>query len=249
MAGDGANLAEVFSSFQGEGFFAGRRQIFIRFAGCNLNCNYCDTPDSRMARETCRLEKVPASGVFEEIRNPVSHEVLGRIIDKLSTPDLHSISLTGGEPLLQADFIKDMAADVPLYLETNGTLPEGARKLAGRLKFAAVDIKLPEHDCGDWDEVYARELETIDILKYKCFTFAKVVVFSTTRPETITKLAADLAGVCPPIHLVIQPVTAVGDILPPSVTELMTLSEAAGRHLQNVQVLPQVHKTADGGWL
>ncbi|MDX9694125.1 MAG: 7-carboxy-7-deazaguanine synthase QueE, partial [Methanothermobacter sp.] len=42
-----APIMEVFSSIQGEGLLVGCRQIFIRFAGCNLNCKYCDTPESR----------------------------------------------------------------------------------------------------------------------------------------------------------------------------------------------------------
>ncbi|HNS26376.1 MAG TPA: 7-carboxy-7-deazaguanine synthase QueE, partial [Methanobacteriaceae archaeon] len=33
-------INEVFSSIQGEGKLVGRRQVFIRFSGCNLDCNY-----------------------------------------------------------------------------------------------------------------------------------------------------------------------------------------------------------------
>lgn len=44
-----APIFEVFSSIQGEGKLIGRRQIFIRFAGCNLDCVYCDTPESKKA--------------------------------------------------------------------------------------------------------------------------------------------------------------------------------------------------------
>jgi 7-carboxy-7-deazaguanine synthase len=39
-------LSEIFVSFQGEGAHVGRRHLFVRLAGCNIRCRYCDTPDS-----------------------------------------------------------------------------------------------------------------------------------------------------------------------------------------------------------
>ena len=36
-------IKEIFESIQGEGPFVGVNQLFLRFCGCNLNCNYCDT--------------------------------------------------------------------------------------------------------------------------------------------------------------------------------------------------------------
>lgn len=237
-----ANLFEIFSSFQGEGFFAGRRQIFVRFTGCDLHCNYCDTPEAQAESDVCRVEKEPGMGEFEEVPNPLRAEQVSDMIKALATPDLHSVSLTGGEPLHYADFIAELDIPYPIYLETNGNHPEEVVKVADRVKFAAVDIKLPEHNAGEWDKIYKNEVETIDILKYKAFTMAKVVVFDSTTPETIGQIAKDLDEICPPIHLVIQPVTPKGGIQPPDNRALMKLSEAAGEHLQNVQVLPQVHK-------
>ncbi|MDF1532664.1 MAG: 7-carboxy-7-deazaguanine synthase QueE, partial [ANME-2 cluster archaeon] len=40
-------LGEIFNSIQGEGIFTGMRQVFVRFQGCPLHCDYCDTPQSR----------------------------------------------------------------------------------------------------------------------------------------------------------------------------------------------------------
>ncbi|MDZ4172032.1 MAG: 7-carboxy-7-deazaguanine synthase QueE [Methanobacteriaceae archaeon] len=85
-----APIMEVFSSIQGEGLLIGRRQIFVRFAGCNLNCNYCDTPESR--KSIAGQQKT-----LEELQKDIMDII---------TPDFHSISFTGGEPLLQANFIK-----------------------------------------------------------------------------------------------------------------------------------------------
>jgi len=69
-------IFEIFSSFQGEGTLVGRRQIFIRFAGCPLRCSYCDTPEARNFKAGTEMN--------------VS-EVL-RCVKALATADLHSIS-------------------------------------------------------------------------------------------------------------------------------------------------------------
>ena len=78
-------ISDVFESIQGEGPYVGERQIFVRLFGCNLNCKFCDT----------KLER------FDEYTAP---ELLDRILEFRG--NYHSISFTGGEPLLQKDFLK-----------------------------------------------------------------------------------------------------------------------------------------------
>ena len=129
-----APIIEIFSSFQGEGLLIGERQIFVRFAGCNLNCNYCDTNDSKSEK----------SGTL------MTPDEVTAEINKLITPDCMTISFTGGEPSLYPQFISEVAKNfnLKIMLETNGTLPENIGSIE-KLDIVSLDIKLPEHFDGD----------------------------------------------------------------------------------------------------
>lgn len=150
-----APIREVFCSVQGEGPYVGTRQAFVRFSGCNLNCNYCDTDFSNPG--TCNYEQVEGSGSFEKIKNPVSIGQLESMLQPFKK--LHSISLTGGEPLLHADFIEKLNLGSPLYLESNMTLPEQARKLTEKVAYVSGDFKLPESLRGIGSEARETHME------------------------------------------------------------------------------------------
>ena len=79
-----SNLIEVFSSIQGEGKYVGCRQLFVRFAGCNLNCQYCDTTFSHNNFEKCKIEKVAGQRIFEDVANPLTIEELALRINELT---------------------------------------------------------------------------------------------------------------------------------------------------------------------
>lgn len=145
-----APIVEIFSSFQGEGLWIGKRQIFVRFAGCNLNCNYCDTKDSQNVN----------NGILKSVEEVVKK------IKELKTPDLHSISFTGGEPLLYFDFINEIISqiDFKIMIETNGTLPDFLSKI-NNLNCVSLDLKLPEHFNMDWnEEIFNNEVLSIKSL-------------------------------------------------------------------------------------
>ncbi|MFX0114621.1 MAG: hypothetical protein ACFFB3_08740 [Candidatus Hodarchaeota archaeon] len=89
-----ATIAEIFLSLQGEGtpLILLKPQIFLRFGGCNLaesefgtkGCIWCDTPLGKAKPDYCRVERIPASGKFIQLSNPVPLETVLKEIQDLS---------------------------------------------------------------------------------------------------------------------------------------------------------------------
>lgn len=240
-------LGEIFNSIQGEGIFTGMRQVFVRFLGCPLQCSYCDTPQSRQpTAPVCKVESVPGTGVFRYIPNPVDMETLIELTHSLWSPSTQHLSLTGGEPLEHADFIEELSerVDYPLYLETNGSLPDGAKKVQYVVDIAACDIKLPEHNASDdYRSLLKAELETVGIFyEAGAVTFAKCVVTDMTSDDAIQTIAGSLADIDETLPLIVQPVTPCPGFEQPSGSRLLELMDVAGEYLMDVRAVPQVHK-------
>ncbi len=226
-----APIFEVFSSIQGEGKLIGRRQIFIRFAGCNLDCVYCDTPESKKATNGKEF----------------SIDEISRKVKNLLTPDFHSISFTGGEPLLQADFIKKFMQKnhYKYMLETNGSLPSQMNKIADLIDYASVDIKLPEHFADeDKGDLWERELDSLNILiERDSNTYCKVVVLPQTKvpmiEKTVKYFTKELSNPSK-VSLIIQPSYPL-DFWVKHSPKLLKMSEIAGKYM-DVFIIPQLHK-------
>ena len=132
-------VREIFTSVQGEGPYVGYRQIFIRFPKCNLECAYCDTPKDWGPSSKCLVQSREGSEDFVKFDNPLSDD---QVLELIKLHDrIHSVSLTGGEPLLYAKFIKELkASKFPLYLESNMTLPEGAKEVKDVVRYVSGDF-------------------------------------------------------------------------------------------------------------
>lgn len=235
-----AYISEIFNSIQGEGPYAGVRQVFVRFSQCQLHCAYCDTPQTRCAAGSCRVESTPGRGGFHSICNPLGRDEVVEIIRKLWTRSTRHISLTGGEPLIHADFIKTLDIGYPLYLETNSGFPAQARRLKDIIAVASCDIKLPEHESTDhYDELLKNELETISIFNRSSETFVKIVVLPETTEQSIAAAVDGIASIDERITLVLQPVTSDRPVPSRLLFELM---DFAGEKLRDVRVIPQMHK-------
>jgi 7-carboxy-7-deazaguanine synthase len=230
-----AYIYKIFNSIQGEGIYVGTRQVFVRFCGCQLRCGYCDTREARALADECRINN-------RRIDNPLDTGIVIDAINALWTPSTRHISLTGGEPLLHSDFIKELASitPVPVYLETNAGFPEYAEDVADLIDIASCDIKLPEHrSTDDYGSLLHAELETIEIFHSgDVETFVKIVVLEETTEESIKSAVSGIESIDESIPLILQPVTPTNI----DVRQLLGLMDVAGTHLSDVRMIPQIHR-------
>lgn len=181
-----ARIAEVFDSIQGEGIYVGEKQLLVRFFGCNLRCRFCDTQLHQF------MEYEP-------------QELFGEIV--LYPSDFHSISFTGGEPLLQKDFLKEVLIlthneGYKNYLETNGTLPGELEDVIGYLDIVAIDLKLPTSTGMGYLWGLHRKFLKIAAQKE---VFLKAVICRTTQEEDLREMLKLIKETEQNIILVLQP--------------------------------------------
>ena len=216
-----AKITEVFDSVQGEGLYLGEKQIFVRFFNCNLSCTYCDT-------KLDRFTEYEPKELFEEIR--------------LYRDKYHSISFTGGEPLLYVDFLKDIFKFTSRhghrhYLETNGTLFSELEEIIDHIDIIAMDLKFPSSaGMGNLWQLH-RKFLTIASRKE---VFLKAIICQATYEEDLKEALAIIKEVSPASVLVLQP----NNFENQSVLQekLSDFREIANEQGVTTCVIPQIHK-------
>jgi organic radical activating enzyme len=214
-------IREIFLSLQGEGPYVGEQQLFIRFCGCNLNCDYCDT-DFEVSKSIVYTAK--------------------ELIDKINSFGKNlTLSLTGGEPLVSIEFLKEF---LPLaknngnkiYLETNGTLPDELGEIIDFVDIISADIKLfsatkQRHDICIFEKFF-------DVATKK-EVFAKIVFDENITQDEVIK-TSQLAQKYN-ILIILQPKMKGNDF--GCSTEFMEKIFLEYKKLYcNVRLIPQMHK-------
>src|SRR5262249_54899057 len=124
------SIIEIYRSIQGESSFAGLPCTFVRLAGCNLRCNWCDSEYTFSGGKKMSLESIE-----DEVK-------------RLAPAGL--IEITGGEPMLQERELlplmeKLLADGYQILLETSG---ERSLDLVPKRVHKIVDVKCPQSGEG-----------------------------------------------------------------------------------------------------
>ena len=236
------HIHEIFPSFQGEGVLVGVPQLFLRLCGCNLHCAYCDTPEARRGTEACRVRDW--EGEREVVPNPVEVADVARIMSSLWDPSLHSVSVTGGEPLLQAG---ELARLLPLlaeegmgvYLETNGTLYQELDGVLPWVEWVAMDVKLPSA-LGGRDPIHEHRLFLRRARSRR--VFLKMVVDTGTGEGELVRACRVLSEEAGDLALVLQPATPMPGGEWVAVGRVAELQRVASAFFPDVRVIPQAHR-------
>ncbi len=207
-------VVEKFISINGEGRCAGELAAFIRFAGCNLNCSYCDT---KWANE----KDAPYEILSEE-----------EIYAYIKEQNVRNVTLTGGEPLIQENIgrlIKLLSKDeeLSIEIETNGAVALDAFVDTGENVTFTLDYKLPGSKMN-----HKMIMENYDLLRAN-----DTVKFVVSDREDLDKAREIIEKYNLTDRVVCYLSSSFGVIKPEDIVNYMM-----EHHMNNVRLQLQMHK-------
>jgi organic radical activating enzyme len=223
-----AVINEIFASIQGEGKYAGVIQLFIRFAGCPVNCSYCDTDIS--AKEYLYIGG-------RAYKNPIDAADLKKILTPLEPQNYHSVSFTGGEPLLYTEYITASSAELRVmgaktFLETSGYDVERFKAAAAEFDYISLDLKTDE--THKWEELIAAAAGVKRELYFKLVIKAEA---AGSREEEYVRTAGKLLKHAGFSELWIQPIDNRFEL-----ETVLNWQKTLKKEDISARFIPQIHK-------
>jgi len=208
------DVVEMFTSINGEGMKAGQLAVFVRFAGCNLDCEYCDTKWAN--KHDVSYKEMTAVEIYNLIKET----------------SVRNVTLTGGEPLIQKDIeqlLKVLSADesIEVEIETNGSVDVKTFRNMENPPAFTIDYKLSAS--GMEDKMCLRNYETVtekDTVKF---------VSGSVSDLEKCKEIIDRYNLTKKTNVYISPV--FGKIEPAEIVEFMKEN-----NMNNVNLQIQMHK-------
>ena len=206
-------IVEIFNSIEGEGARSGKLCTFIRTAGCNLRCSYCDTTYSY------------------DIDQARQYEIKQLVEQVEKVAQCHTVTLTGGEPLVHKD-VRDcfipwlLERGYDINVETNGSidLSQISRHKHTKLMFT-MDWKSPSSGMNDkMLETNLCILQSRDVLK-----------FVVGSEEDLNEMLRVIESYAIAAQIYVSPV--FGKIEMADIVEFMKANK-----LDNVRLQVQLHK-------
>ena len=213
-------IKEIFTSVQGEGLYVGEMQIFVRFCRCNLNCKYCDTD-------------------FKKDKNSLIYTPQG-LAKELLHNGIKSVSLTGGEPLMETEFLVEFLPLIKnhkkIHLETNGTLTDRLSCVIDNIDVVSADIKL-QSVSKQKNQFFINDEFMSVAKKKKCFI--KVVFDENIDKAEISQVVKIAKKHDLPV--ILQPLMSKNKFSS-DIKNLMNIFEIFYTLYPNTRLIPQTHK-------
>lgn len=218
------NVCEIFYSIQGEGIEVGSPTLFVRLAGCNLYCSWCDTKYSWVDSKVWGLSEL-------------TDEIVSRAI--INDSNIETLCITGGEPLVQAKELERLLRllepyDFHISIETNGTIWP-SYDLQKLVSFWSISPKLRSS---------GQQLDEDVIVNYNRSDVKLQFKFVICNQEDFNQLIELLDKkdrISPWRNIVVQP-DGTKCTLEVYVERLQWLTELVIESRRNIRVIPQVHR-------
>ena len=229
-------LSEVFTSIEGEGILFGTKTMFIRMAGCPLNCRWCDT----------------AYALPIDSGTTFSLSEAKELIMKNLQPNTYKVNFSGGEPLIQheavlelADFVQEKLK-IKTYLESSCFDSVRFAKVLPYIDICKVEFKMKDSNvvgASDYENLLQNEIDCLRIAVIdKKIVYIKIVITKSSSLVEFRYLIESIFERIKALEIrgfIIQPSWGLDE---PTTHQLFDFYDVIFPLYHDVRIIPQLHK-------